>query len=48
LLWFALVEGIGYRQMTVLFRLQSFWKFSRGVETWGRMTREGFTAPTRR
>ena len=48
LLWFALVEGIGYRQMTVLFRLHAFWKFARGVETWGRMTREGFTAPTKR
>jgi hypothetical protein len=48
LLWFALIEGVGYRQMTVLFRLQAFWKFSRGVETWGRMTREGFTAPAKR
>jgi len=42
LIWFALIEGLGYRQMTVLFRLQAFWKYSRGVETWGRMTRQGF------
>ena len=41
LLWFALIEGLGYRQMTVLFRLQAFWKYARGVESWGRMTREG-------
>jgi cellulose synthase/poly-beta-1,6-N-acetylglucosamine synthase-like glycosyltransferase len=48
LLWFALIEGIGYRQMTVLFRLQAFWRFARGVESWGRMTREGFAPPPRR
>jgi cellulose synthase/poly-beta-1,6-N-acetylglucosamine synthase-like glycosyltransferase len=42
LVWFALIEGIGYRQMTVLFRLHAFWKYARGVETWGRMTRTGF------
>jgi cellulose synthase/poly-beta-1,6-N-acetylglucosamine synthase-like glycosyltransferase len=42
LVWFALIEGIGYRQMTVLFRLNAFWKFWRGVESWGRMTRQGF------
>jgi cellulose synthase/poly-beta-1,6-N-acetylglucosamine synthase-like glycosyltransferase len=41
LLWFALIEGLGYRQMTVLFRLQAFWRYARGVESWGRMTREG-------
>lgn len=42
LIGFALVEGLGYRQMTVLFRLQAFWKQLRGVESWGKMTREGF------
>lgn len=44
LLWFALIEGLGFRQLTVLFRLQAFWKFLRGAEGWGRMTREGFGA----
>jgi cellulose synthase/poly-beta-1,6-N-acetylglucosamine synthase-like glycosyltransferase len=44
LLMWAVVEGLGFRQMTVLFRLQSFWKWARGVESWGRMTREGFGA----
>jgi cellulose synthase/poly-beta-1,6-N-acetylglucosamine synthase-like glycosyltransferase len=42
LIGLALIEGVGYRQMTVLFRLQAFWKYARGVESWGRMTREGF------
>lgn len=42
LIGFALIEGLGYRQMTVLFRLQGFWKQMRGSESWGRMTREGF------
>lgn len=42
LMGFALIEGLGYRQMTVLFRLQAFWKYARGEESWGRMTREGF------
>lgn len=42
LIGFALIEGLGYRQMTVLFRVQAFWKYARGVESWGRMTREGF------
>jgi hypothetical protein len=45
LIGFALIEGLGYRQMTVLFRLQSFWKHLRGVESWGQMTREGFRPP---
>lgn len=43
LVGFALVEGLGYRQMTVFFRLQAFWRYLLGVESWGRMTREGFT-----
>ena len=42
LLWFALVEGLGYRQLTVWYRLKAFWKHLRGVESWGVMTRTGF------
>lgn len=42
LIGFALIEGLGYRQMTVLYRLEGFWKQLRGVESWGKMTREGF------
>ena len=43
LLFYAVIENIGYRQVTVLFRLQAFWKWARGVESWGRMDRKGFT-----
>jgi hypothetical protein len=42
LVMFALIEGFGFHQMTFWFRLQSFWKYFRGVESWGVMTREGF------
>jgi cellulose synthase/poly-beta-1,6-N-acetylglucosamine synthase-like glycosyltransferase len=42
LLLFAFVEGFGYRQMTVWFRLKSFWKVLRGDQRWGSMRREGF------
>jgi cellulose synthase/poly-beta-1,6-N-acetylglucosamine synthase-like glycosyltransferase len=42
LLFFGLIEGIGYRQLTVWYRLQAFWKFLRGQEDWGVMTRKGF------
>lgn len=41
LLGFAIIEGIGYRQLTVLFRMLGYIRFFRGVETWGRMPREG-------
>jgi cellulose synthase/poly-beta-1,6-N-acetylglucosamine synthase-like glycosyltransferase len=45
LLFFGLIEGIGYRQLTVWFRLQAFWKFLGGSEDWGVMTRKGFDTP---
>ncbi len=41
LLGFAIIEGLGYRQLTVLFRLRGYWNFFKGVESWGRMPREG-------
>ncbi|MDB4906437.1 MAG: hypothetical protein JWO05_1221 [Gemmatimonadetes bacterium] len=47
LMWmsiFAIAESFGYRQMTVWFRLQAFWKFFRKEHSWGTMTREGFAA----
>jgi len=46
LLLFGAIEGIGYRQLTVWFRLQAFWKFLSGSEDWGVMTRKGFGTPT--
>jgi cellulose synthase/poly-beta-1,6-N-acetylglucosamine synthase-like glycosyltransferase len=40
LLWFALLEPFGYRQLTVLFRVESFLNYFRGSRHWGVMTRE--------
>ena len=45
LLLFAFIEGLGFRQLTVWFRLQAFWKYFRGSDSWGVMTRQGFGAP---
>jgi len=45
LLLFAFIEGLGFRQLTVWFRLQAFWKYLRGADSWGVMTRQGFGAP---
>jgi cellulose synthase/poly-beta-1,6-N-acetylglucosamine synthase-like glycosyltransferase len=42
LLFFALIEGIGYRQLTVYYRLHAFWKVLRRETGWGVMQREGF------
>lgn len=49
LFWWALLENLGYRQMTVYWRLRGLWKFLRGRKDWGVMERKGFrpvTAPT--
>jgi cellulose synthase/poly-beta-1,6-N-acetylglucosamine synthase-like glycosyltransferase len=42
LIWFILIEPFGYRQLTVWYRLQAFWRFARREHTWGAMRREGF------
>lgn len=42
LLVLAVVENFGYRQMTVWWRIKAFWDYSRGVQSWGAMTRIGF------
>ena len=39
---YALLEPLGYRQMTVLWRLMGFWNALRGLTHWGEMRREGF------
>jgi cellulose synthase/poly-beta-1,6-N-acetylglucosamine synthase-like glycosyltransferase len=44
LLW-AAVESFGYRQLTVLWRLNGLWKFLRGRQEWGSMERKGLTSP---
>ena len=49
LFWWALLENLGYRQMTVYWRLRGLWKFLRGRKDWGAMERKGFkplAAPT--
>lgn len=42
LFWWALLENLGYRQMTVYWRLRGLWKFLRGKKDWGVMERKGF------
>lgn len=41
----ALTENLGYRQLTVFWRVRGLWKFLRGRKDWGEMKRKGF-APT--
>jgi cellulose synthase/poly-beta-1,6-N-acetylglucosamine synthase-like glycosyltransferase len=41
---FAVLENVGYRHLTLWFRVEAFWKHARGVQTWGTMTRAGFGA----
>ncbi len=43
LLW-AFLESLGYRQLTVWWRLKGIWKFLRGRNDWGVMERTGFAA----
>jgi cellulose synthase/poly-beta-1,6-N-acetylglucosamine synthase-like glycosyltransferase len=42
LLGWAILEPLGYRQVTVFWRLKGLWKYSRGRTDWGVMTRKGF------
>lgn len=42
LIWFSVIEAFGYRQLTLWFRLQSYWKYFRKDVRWGVMDREGF------
>ena len=46
LFWWALVENVGYRQMTVYWRLRGLWKFLRGNKDLGSMERKGFRPVT--
>lgn len=41
LLW-SVVEGIGYRQLTVFWRIRGLWRYVSGSTEWGTMTRSGF------
>jgi cellulose synthase/poly-beta-1,6-N-acetylglucosamine synthase-like glycosyltransferase len=42
----ALLENLGYRQMTVWWRLGGLWKYLRGSRSWGVMERAGFGGQT--
>jgi cellulose synthase/poly-beta-1,6-N-acetylglucosamine synthase-like glycosyltransferase len=42
LLLYAMAENFGYRQWTVLWRMQAFWAVFRRRHTWGEMERSGF------
>jgi hypothetical protein len=43
----TIAEGLGYRQMTVFWRLRGLWKFILGRTTeWGVMERTGFQQQT--
>ncbi|HYH81670.1 MAG TPA: glycosyltransferase family 2 protein, partial [Longimicrobium sp.] len=39
----ALLENLGYRQLTVIWRLKGMWNYVRGSQKWGTMERKGFT-----
>ncbi|HEU0014889.1 MAG TPA: glycosyltransferase [Longimicrobium sp.] len=45
LVWWSLVENLGYRQRTVVWRLKGIWHYLRGSRAWGSMERRGFTSP---
>jgi cellulose synthase/poly-beta-1,6-N-acetylglucosamine synthase-like glycosyltransferase len=40
----AIVESLGYRQLTVVWRLRGLWRYLRGRSDWGAMARRGFSA----
>jgi cellulose synthase/poly-beta-1,6-N-acetylglucosamine synthase-like glycosyltransferase len=44
LLGWGVLENLGYRQLTVYYRLVGLQKFVRGKSDWGRMQRQGFAA----
>jgi len=41
----AVLESLGYRQLTVVWRLRGLWRYLRGRQDWGAMTRKGFAGP---
>ncbi|HZB26988.1 MAG TPA: glycosyltransferase [Gemmatimonadales bacterium] len=40
----AVLENLGYRQLTVWWRVRAFWEYLRGDLSWGAMERRGMTA----
>lgn len=43
LLFAALAENLGYRQLNNFWRVQGFWEYLVGSSSWGEMTRTGFS-----
>jgi len=41
----AVVENLGYRQLSNLWRVRGMWQFLRKHQGWGQMTRKGFQTP---
>ncbi len=41
----AVLENFGYRQLNNLWRLRGVWQYLRRSQSWGAMTRKGFTKP---
>lgn len=39
----AVLENVGYRQLSNIWRLQGWWQFLRKQQSWGTMTRKGFS-----
>jgi hypothetical protein len=39
----GVLENLGYRQITVWWRVCAFWEYWRGQTTWGQMERRGLT-----
>ena len=45
MIFWAVFENLGYRQLTVWWRLRGMWKFLRKRSDWGAMQRRGFAPP---
>jgi cellulose synthase/poly-beta-1,6-N-acetylglucosamine synthase-like glycosyltransferase len=39
---YAVADNLGYRQLTLVWRIKGMWAFFRGQKQWGAMTRKGF------
>lgn len=42
LFWFSILENLGYRQLTTLWRFRGLWQYLLGDQSWGEMSRKGF------
>jgi len=38
----AIVENVGYRQLSIYWRMHGVYSFFRGSKGWGKMERKGF------